>query len=48
MVRGERYFGLQSDIWSSGVVFYAMVAGKLPFEDPETSNLNKKILAADY
>ena len=25
-----------------------MVAGYLPFEDPKTSNLYKKILAADY
>lgn len=25
-----------------------MVCGYLPFEDPKTSNLYKKILAADY
>jgi 5'-AMP-activated protein kinase catalytic alpha subunit len=25
-----------------------MVAGFLPFEDPKTSNLYKKILAGDY
>lgn len=25
-----------------------MVAGYLPFEDPKTSNLYKKIMAADY
>lgn len=48
MIAGKRYHGLQSDIWSSGVVFYAMVAGYLPFEDPKTSNLYKKIMAADY
>lgn len=29
-------------------MFYAMVAGYLPFEDPKTSNLYKKIMAADY
>lgn len=48
MIAGKRYHGLQSDIWSSGVVFYAMVAGYLPFEDPKTSNLYKKIMSADY
>lgn len=48
MIAGKRYHGLQTDIWSSGVVFYAMVAGYLPFEDPKTSNLYKKIMAADY
>ena len=48
MIAGKRYHGLQTDIWSSGVVFYAMVAGYLPFEDPKTSNLYKKIMAAEY
>lgn len=48
MIAGKKYHGLQTDIWSSGVVFYAMVAGYLPFEDPKTSNLYKKIMSADY
>lgn len=48
MIAGKRYHGLQTDIWSCGVIFYAMVAGYLPFEDPKTSNLYKKIMSADY
>jgi 5'-AMP-activated protein kinase catalytic alpha subunit len=48
MIAGKKYAGLKSDIWSSGVVLYAMVCGFLPFEDPKTSNLYKKILAGDY
>ena len=48
MIAGKKYQGLKSDIWSSGVVLYAMVCGFLPFEDPKTSNLYKKILAGDY
>jgi 5'-AMP-activated protein kinase catalytic alpha subunit len=48
MIAGKRYQGLRTDIWSSGVVFYAMVCGYLPFEDPKTSNLYKKIMNADY
>lgn len=48
MIAGKRYLGLKTDIWSSGVVLFAMVCGYLPFEDPKTSNLYKKILAADY
>ena len=48
MIAGKKYIGLKSDIWSSGVVLYAMVCGFLPFEDPKTSNLYKKILAGDF
>ena len=48
MIAGKKYQGIKSDIWSSGVVLYAMVCGFLPFEDPKTSNLYKKILAGDY
>jgi 5'-AMP-activated protein kinase, catalytic alpha subunit len=48
MIAGKKYKGLKSDIWSSGVVLFAMVCGYLPFEDPKTSNLYKKILSADY
>lgn len=48
MIAGKRYNGLQTDIWSSGVVLFAMACGYLPFEDPKTSQLYKKILNADY
>ena len=48
MIAGKKYNGLKSDIWSSGVVLYAMVCGFLPFEDPKTSSLYKKILAGEF
>lgn len=36
------------DLWSCGVILYALICGYLPFEDPNTANLYKKILAGDY
>lgn len=48
MIAGKRYQGLEVDIWSSGVVMFAMVCGFLPFEDPNTAKLYKKILGAQY
>lgn len=48
MIAGKRYHGLMVDIWSSGIVLFAMVCGYLPFEDPNTSALYKKILKAEY
>ena len=48
MIAGQRYNGSQVDIWSCGVVLFALLSGYLPFEDPNTGKLYKKILAADY
>lgn len=48
MIKGERYEGLKADIWSSGVILFAMVCGRLPFEDENTSHLFKKIIAGKY
>ena len=48
MIAGKKYSGLKADIWSSGVILYAMICGYLPFEDPNTGELYKKILACNY
>lgn len=48
MVAGHKYDGRVSDIWSLGVVFFAMLAGYLPFEDSNTAALYDKILHARY
>ena len=48
MISGEKYNGTRVDVWSSGVVLFALLSGYLPFEDPDTGELYKKILSADY
>jgi 5'-AMP-activated protein kinase catalytic alpha subunit len=48
MIAGKKYQGLNADVWSCGVILFAMVCGYLPFEDPNTSNLYKKITAGDF
>ena len=48
MIAGKHYKGVNADIWSSGIILYALLCGYLPFEDQNTSNLYKKILEGEY
>jgi len=48
MIAGQRYHGSQVDIWSCGVILFALICGYLPFEDPNTANLYKKILNGEF
>ena len=48
MINGERYYGLKADIWSSGIVLYAMLCGYLPFEESDNEKLYKKITAGKF
>lgn len=48
MIANKTYNGLDVDIWSCGVILFAMVCGYLPFEDSNTSALYKKILSGTY
>ena len=48
MIAGRRYSGATADMWSLGVCLFAMLCGYLPFEDPDTGALYKKIMAGTY
>ena len=47
MLDGDEYHGLFSDIWSAGIVLFAMVCGYLPFEDSDENLLHKSIIKGD-
>jgi 5'-AMP-activated protein kinase catalytic alpha subunit len=48
MIAGKRYECVGVDVWSCGIILYAMLCGFLPFEDPNTNKLYKKIMAGDF
>mmetsp|Transcript_73652 Transcript_73652/g.159357 ORF Transcript_73652/g.159357 Transcript_73652/m.159357 type:complete len:780 (-) Transcript_73652:189-2528(-) len=48
MIAGHSYVPSLCDLWSCGVILFALVCGYLPFEDQQTAELYKKILAASY
>jgi len=48
MIAGKHYDPLFCDIWSCGVILFALVAGYLPFEDTSTPKLYSKILNGQY
>lgn len=48
IIVGKEYFAFKVDIWSSGIILFTMICGYLPFEDPQTRKLYKKILKVNY
>merc|ERR1719225_1240948 len=48
LVSGRNYLGSEADIWSMGVLLYALLCGFLPFDDENISALYRKIQLGIY
>uniref|UniRef100_A0A672SNT9 BR serine/threonine kinase 2 n=1 Tax=Sinocyclocheilus grahami TaxID=75366 RepID=A0A672SNT9_SINGR len=43
VIRGEKYDGRKADVWSCGVILFALLVGALPFDDDNLRNLLEKV-----
>jgi 5'-AMP-activated protein kinase catalytic alpha subunit len=48
VINGNKYCGPEVDVWSIGVVTFALLAGVLPFDEPSIPALFAKIRSASY
>ena len=43
VITGDKYDGFEADIWSCGVILFALLVGRLPFDNPNIRNLLNKV-----
>jgi serine/threonine-protein kinase HSL1, negative regulator of Swe1 kinase len=48
IIANKPYDGTISDIWSCGVILYALLTGRLPFDDEDTFALLQKVTTGKY
>ena len=48
IIKGMKYNGSPSDVWSCGVILFALLAGYLPFNDSDIKTLLEKVQKGKY
>lgn len=48
VLKEQGYNGIFADVWSCGIILFVMLAGYLPFDDPQLEELFKKIQRGDF
>ncbi|XP_074137857.1 maternal embryonic leucine zipper kinase isoform X2 [Sminthopsis crassicaudata] len=48
LIQGKSYIGSEADVWSMGILLYALLCGFLPFDDDNVMALYKKITRGKY
>ncbi|XP_054033775.1 maternal embryonic leucine zipper kinase [Dryobates pubescens] len=48
LIQGKAYIGSEADIWSMGVLLYALLCGFLPFDDDNVMGVFRKIMKGKY
>ena len=48
MLKGEKYDGVYSDIWSCGIILYTMLVGDLPYADSKEKIIYQNIMTHNY
>ena len=48
MLSGKKYLGVETDIWSLGIILYILLCGGLPFDDDDEEVMRSLILKGEY
>ncbi|KKF92623.1 Serine/threonine-protein kinase GIN4 [Ceratocystis platani] len=48
LLKAHHYLGNRADIWSMGVILFAMLTARLPFDEEEVSHVHAKVKRGEY